>query len=103
FRLHLVLICPHTAPEMAVFGITKLDYVSQISFATRDLSVRNPNAIALITGMGAIVPIPVICYYEFTHGLCFSKPLLLLPVEHLRRVYLLVSDLPAQSIQKTHP
>ncbi|MDR3751680.1 MAG: hypothetical protein P4K94_09375, partial [Terracidiphilus sp.] len=46
-RLHLVLICPHTAPEMAVFGITKLDYVSQISFATRDLSVRNPNAIAL--------------------------------------------------------
>ncbi|MDR3750944.1 MAG: bacteriohemerythrin, partial [Terracidiphilus sp.] len=25
FRLHLVLICPHTAPEMAVFGITKLD------------------------------------------------------------------------------
>ncbi|MDR3410935.1 MAG: hypothetical protein P4K94_04180, partial [Terracidiphilus sp.] len=47
FRLHLVLICLHTAPEMAVFGITKLDYVSQISFATRDLSVRNPNAIAL--------------------------------------------------------
>jgi hypothetical protein len=35
---------------MAVFGITKLDYVSQISFATRDLSVRNPNAIALAVG-----------------------------------------------------
>ena len=54
-------------------------------------------------GLGAIVPAPVICYYEFTYGSCFPKPLLLLPVEHLRRVYLLVSDLPAQSIQKTHP
>ena len=39
------------------------------------------------------------CIYD----LRFPKPLLLLPVEHLRRVYALVSDLPAQLIQMTHP
>ena len=33
------------------------------------------------------------CYYVLTHGLRLSKPLLLLPVEHLRRVSPLVSDL----------
>jgi hypothetical protein len=46
---------------------------------------------------------PLFCYYDFTHGSRFPKPLLLSPVEHLRRVSLLVSDLSAQLIQKTHP
>jgi hypothetical protein len=41
------------------------------------------------------------CYYKWTHGLRFPKPVLLLPVEHIRRVSPLVSELKAQSIQKT--
>ena len=49
-----------------------------------------------MTGLAAIVPAPRICYYQFIHGLRFPKPspdpLLLSPVEHLRRVYVLVSD-----------
>ena len=44
------------------------------------------------------------CYHLVTHGLCLTKPLLLLPVDNLRRVSLLVSDLSKhQSIQKTLP
>ena len=41
----------------------------------------------------ALVPGSEFCYHLFTHGLRLTKPLLLLPVEHLRRVPPLVSDL----------
>ena len=43
------------------------------------------------------------CYYVGRDGLPCPMPLLLLPVEHFRRVSPLVSDLPITMIQKTAP
>ena len=47
FRLLPVLICPHMALKIAVFGIANLAYAAEINFTTCDLCLRNPNAIAL--------------------------------------------------------
>ena len=44
--------------------------------------------------------LPVLLWRD---GWRLPKPLLLLPVEQFRRVYPLVSDLLAQSIQNRHP
>jgi hypothetical protein len=65
----------------------------------KNLAEARPIAI----NSASLVPFSGFCYYKQTHGTCFPKPVLLLPVEHLRRVSPLVSDLHAQMIQKTHP
>ena len=70
------------------------------------IGVRIPGGQPIIFKGGqqcCIVPIPAFCYYSSRDGPRFPKPLLLLPVEHHRRVYQLVSDFQAQLIQKTHP